>query len=506
MTEAVSSSHRSGQRLARAAAGAFLWNAGFTLAKDALQFGAMLVLVRFVSPQDYGRAALAQSVLGVIAVASTRTFMPHVLQSREPGAIDWQAQFTGGMAINVMAFVLTLLVSGLLFQIDGYSGAALPLAILASVFLVDAPANLRLLKIQVEHDWPRLMGLNGMGTLLAAVFSIVIALSGGGVWALVATVLVCSMPAVVDLFVVQGWLPDWSWSWARYRETIRFGVIRMGSAGLQAARQAIETLLVSGIYDFATLGVFTRGVGLATLAAGRIGPVLVSSLYPVITRAERRSDRFRRIAALVLCGVAYATVPAAAFLALAASDAVALLYGPKWDGVTPLLPAASACICFSGLSATAYGLLLANEEPGACLAIDTGSMISAAALAIWAVPAGTQYYLMALVGHGAVVMTITFAALHATGGIGLSAFGAAFAPSIAASVAASAATLGARSALPAIDAPALRLAIEGLVFASAFMLALRTAFPHRLRDVLEVAPGGRRLGRIMRLPMALCEK
>jgi len=68
--------------LGRAARGAVLWGSGFTLLRDVVQFAMMLVLVRILSADDYGRAGLAQAVLGMMSVVSFKMLAPHALSAR----------------------------------------------------------------------------------------------------------------------------------------------------------------------------------------------------------------------------------------------------------------------------------------------------------------------------------------------------------------------------------------------------------------------------------------
>src|SRR5262249_4257650 len=250
------------------------------------------------------------------------------------------AHFSAGVVLNSSLFVLTLLIAGLLSLTEQYAGAAVPLAALSFALLIDVPANLRHTMVQAAHDWPRFHALTLAGTVLGAIAALALAAMGGDIWALIASVLLFGTPAALDLFFLTKWRPAWSWSWPRYRDTARFGVTRMGSAALVAGRQMTEQATLAGMYEFASLGIFGRSVGLATMTVGRIGVVAVSSLYPVITRAEPGSDQLQRIAGLVFRGLTWTTIPAAAFLALFSSDMVSLLYGPRWTGVAALLPLA----------------------------------------------------------------------------------------------------------------------------------------------------------------------
>src|SRR5689334_3326532 len=91
---------------ASSARAAMLWSAGFTFVRDVAQFGSMLVLVRILSPADYGAATLAQSILGLHSVVSFGTFSSHALQVRDPRAINWQAHFVAAAVINIVLFGL----------------------------------------------------------------------------------------------------------------------------------------------------------------------------------------------------------------------------------------------------------------------------------------------------------------------------------------------------------------------------------------------------------------
>jgi O-antigen/teichoic acid export membrane protein len=485
--------------LGRAARGAVLWGSGFTLLRDVVQFAMMLVLVRILSADDYGRAGLAQAVLGMISVVSFKALAPHALQLRDPATIDWQAHFTAGAMINLSLFVLTIFVAGLLSLTKSYAGAAAPLAVLSLVLLIEIPSNLRFTMAQVAHDWARLQALLFAGTILGAVAALAVAMLGGGVWALIVPVPLLVAPAAFDLFHAVKWRPDWSWSWARYRNTARFGLTRMGSAGPLVGRQLVEQMMLAGMYDFASLGIFGRAIGLATMTAGRIGPEALSSLYPVITRAERGSDRFQRIAGLVIRGVAWMTIPAAAFLALLAPDIVSLLYGPRWTDVSVLLPLAAAHVTFGSIAVAAYSLLLANDHPRACLMIDVASSGVGVALIFLFMPFGPQFYLAALTVQGAAMLTIILVVLCSTGGIWPRDILAAILPPLAAAAGATAAVIGLRAVLPLPSGFGLSIGFEGLFFVLVFATAARLCFPGLLRELLCVAPGGAHINRFMLL-------
>jgi O-antigen/teichoic acid export membrane protein len=478
------------ENLGISARASLLWGGGFTILRDVAQFGTMLVLVRLLSPSDYGSAALAQTIIGFLSVFSFGTLVLHALQLRDPSQIDWQAHFTAAVVVNTMLCAVTVCVAWFLSLSPHYANAAMPLAVLSLVFIVEIPGSLRHRMVQVDHDWKRFRLLLLIGSLLALLAGLVIAWAGGGVWALVVQPMLYGVPAAIDLVINARWRPDWTWSWTRYRDIARFGFTRMGSAILFNARQLTEQAVFTGVYNFATLGIFTRSVGLATLATGRIGSVAMGSLYPIITRAERGSEQFRRYSDLTLRGVTWMTVPAAAYLAVSAHDMVNLLYGAKWGSVIPLLPLAVASVGLGGIAAAANNLLLANDQIRTCLTLDLIFAGLGIGLALWLVPAGPSTYLAALIAANSLMLGVTLAVLTATQGISTKAVLTALLPAAIASLAGVGVVFGLRTVFGANDYIVARLLIDGVVFSIGYLAVMRIAFLGPLRELLEVAPGG----------------
>ncbi len=478
---------------------ALLWGGGFILLRDVAQFGVMLILVRLLSPADYGTAAFAQSIVGLLSTISFSTFSLHALQIRDPKKIDWQAHFTAAVVINIAIFALVLLVAFALKFTTAYRDLGLPLAALALGFIVEIPATLRARMLEVGHEWKRFRVQLIIGTVLGMGVGLTVAFLGGGAWALILQPPMLGLPAAFDLLVLQRFRPDWSWSRDRYRNSIQFGLNRIGSGLFGRARAVNENLLLSSVYDLATLGIFTRANGLAALLAGRIGATAMTALYPVVTRTDRRSPRFQRIASLVLRGVCWTTMLAVAFLAVTAHDTVLLLYGPQWESVIPLLPLAAAATGIVGVWNALSSLLVANDEMRPALSIDVLAALTAIALAFVLVPQGARTYLFGLAVHAVVVSCITISVMLRKGAISAMGVTMAIIPSIVAGVIAAMVTFSLRAAGGAHLPIFLRVLLEGTCVAVVYIVVLRVVFRNQLAELLSVSPGGSGLARLMLL-------
>ncbi len=456
-------------------------------------------MVRLLTPEIYGSAALAQSILGLLSVMSINTFYLHAFQIRDPDAVDWQAHFTAAFVINISLICVTLLIAfGLTFS-QSYQSAAGPLAAMSTVFIIEIAATIRHGMLETRHDWKRFRILLSLGTALGLGSGLLIAWAGGGVWALVVQAPLFGLPAAIDLFWGAKWRPDWSWTWARYRDTAAFAANRMASLALQRGRLTVEQSVLTGAYDFAMLGIFTRANGLANLLAGRIGTLAVGTLYPVITRAEPHSLQMQRMAGLLVCGMCWTSIPAAALLALCADDVVALLYGPKWLSVAALLPLATASVALTGFAAALSKLLLANNMQRACLAVDAGGAISVIVLAFWLIPVNLMTYLWALVAAGCVLCVLTVIVLTQTKVLTMKTLSVALLPSAFAAVFASLVVVGLQTSFGAVEWLWFSLIRDTAAFGITYLYILRLISAYAMQDLLAVVPGGRRIKKLLLL-------
>lgn len=457
----------------------------------------MLVLVRLLTPAEYGSFALAQTFLGLLSVVSFSVFVTHALQARDPSEIDWQAHFTASVFINGVLAVVTLILAWVISHSFSYSAAAWPLAGLSLVFLVEIPGTMRHRMIQVSHDWKRFRIILITGGLLGSVVGIVVALMGGGIWALVIQPVLLGVPAAIDLFFIAKWRPDWTWSWPRYRATARFGATRIGSGALQRGSKVVEQTLLASTYDFTGLGMFTRAIGLATLIAGRIGSLVLDSLYPVITRAEQRSAQFRRYASLILRGVIWIVLPIAAILAFTAEDLVNLVYGAQWGDVVPLMPYAAAVSGIGGMTIASSSLVLANNEIRANLVLDLISAVLLVVVAILLIPVGMQAYLIGLTLHAVLVLVLSVGTLITTKGIDMTAVIKSFVPAGIAGVGGAVVVMMVRHSIGESEFLLLRIFCDAALFSIAYLFVLRVVFRHLLNEMFQVVPLGKHLSRIL---------
>jgi O-antigen/teichoic acid export membrane protein len=476
-----------------------LWSAGLNLFRDVLKFGQMLILVRLLDPAIYGMAGLAATVINFIGLISFQHFITHVLQVRGEGGVNYHLHFTVGLVINSALFILTNLIAVGLQYSAQYAVLQPLLHVLSLTFLLSVPTDMRVKMLERDHNWSRLRLLQMSGIVVSIAAAIVMALAGAGVYALIVPSLLASLVFVVDLFVHQGWRPRWQWNYTDYREALHFGLNRAGSNALNGGRQLLQNTLITQHLQFSALGVFGRAEGLANQFCSRIAQEASNALYPVITRAEARTERFQRISGLVLQSVAWVVIPIAAFFSLEADNIVRLLFGKKWIEVVPLLPLVMVIGFSISIGSTAYRLLLANDQSRLCLRSDVAAFVLAAATMLLLIPNGLFPYLIGSATVHMAIAGILITLLVHTRAIRAVSLVVVMIPPVLAAFAGAVSVWLLDALLPENLLPLVKLLIAGPVFVAGYLVVLRMLFRAPLAELVSFLPGARHLGRLMYL-------
>jgi O-antigen/teichoic acid export membrane protein len=372
---------------------AMKWSAAVYLLRDLLQFLAMLLMIRFLTPKDYGIATLAQSIVGFIAVFSFNSFLLHALQFRDPKKIDWDIHFAAGILINSALFIFTVILSLLLIYLDILAEAAFPLVVISSVFLLEIPASLHLKFLEANHLWARFRMNALLGTVIALIAGVIVAMRGGTYWAIAVQPPLFVLPAAIDFFITNKPNIKPNWSFEKYKDTLQFGLNRIISTLFLKLKQLIESVLLKNIHGYIQLGIFNRSIGICTLLVGRIGSLVGITLYPILTRYPPGSLALRILSRKLLIYVTWVSIPISFILGLESEKIILLIYGKNWTSVSALVPYATFFVLSVSLISLMNSFLLGNLQQKKLLHIDIFFSISSILIAFFIINDGLKKYL-----------------------------------------------------------------------------------------------------------------
>jgi PST family polysaccharide transporter len=330
-----------------------LWQYGLTGFRIVITIGSTAILARLLHPQDYGLVAMAALVTELAGLMANTGFGSILTQKRKLSRLDLDTAFWASMGVGValalavvaLAWPASLLfsqqellailcVSSLNFVIQGMT--VVPAAILS-----------RLLRFQVDA-WIQVLQL-----IVRVTVAVVLAWMGQGYWSLVFAGLVAAfVGAIVELAVV-GYLPRFRFNVAFVRHNLGASGSYLGSSLLGYGSGNFDLFVVGRWFGPEQLGFYQMAMTLPSELRNRLAAPLQRVLFPAYALLQHDPDRLRAVAARSQKILSVMVLPIAAFMVVAAEEIVAVLYGPKWAPVVPLLQV----LAFGGALRALFGLV-----------------------------------------------------------------------------------------------------------------------------------------------------
>ncbi|MCL4787607.1 MAG: oligosaccharide flippase family protein [Verrucomicrobia bacterium] len=485
--------------LGQKARSAVIWNAGFNIFRDLLQFGTMLVLVRLLEPEAYGQFGLVTSIIGFISILSFNNFIAHTLQVKSDDEAHYQDHFTAGTVIQASLFLLCNLLALCLWWMPTYEAIAPLVHAMSLLFLFGFPCDFRIKILERQLDWKRLRLLHAIGLLITTVVAILMAAAGAGAYALLLPGILVTLPFVFDLFANLKWKPDWTWSWQRFKPAWQFGLSRIGSCLATNGKQLLESGVLAKVLGFATLGFVNRAMGLAQIFCMKFASQLMYSLYPMLARQEQGSASFRRASGLVLRSVAWVVIPLGLIFSVLAGPVVRTVYGNKWLEVIPLLPWGMAFGVTAAMAHAGYMLVLASQRQNWCLALDCVALLGTGISLFVLLPLGLIPYLAGVTCVQLIICAASAAMLLRLQSVAWDGLAVALLPPLVSALLVIALCEGLAWVSALGKSALLGALVYGTIFCVGYAVLLRLLFEKHLGELVSYLPASQRLRRALRL-------
>lgn len=177
----------------------------------------------------------------------------------------------------------------------------------------------------------RVLAVRGtVATLIGSAVAIAMALSGYGVWALVAQTLVRNVVSLIIIWKSTRWIPSLMWSSAYARTMISFGSKMLGISLMMTARDRGEDFLLAGTSGTSVLGMWSVANRLVRIIQETGSTVVSSVATPAFAKMQGDSRRLFRAYEISMVTAGAVMFPSMLLLAVVSPDLVPMLLGEQW--------------------------------------------------------------------------------------------------------------------------------------------------------------------------------
>jgi O-antigen/teichoic acid export membrane protein len=369
------------------------WATALRLTGQAVSWLSTIIVVRYISPEDYGLNTMLEAPLELLALLCTFGLDLALVRSKHIEERELRSVFGWLLVINgslFFAYFFGASVIASYFHEPRLEplAKALSFIFLLTPFRVVPNALLdRSLKFKLRA------AAEFSANICAALATLLLAIWGAGVWALVAGMLINRALLAIILMVLQPWIIMPSLSFSAVRGMMVFGGILSLSGVIVLITDKLATLIAGPILGAESLGIFAVTFQFALLPLAKLMPVINPIIFPAFSKFQDQRDTAAYYLAKFLRMISLGLFPMMIGLACVSEEFVTTVLGERWATVALPLALLSSVMPFRVATSLLRPVLASMGRPDLSLK----STIIGLAVLLPLILVGTTYGVLGLV-------------------------------------------------------------------------------------------------------------
>lgn len=471
------------------------WAAMLRLAAQSLSWLSTIIVVRFISPHDYGLNTMLEAPLELMMLASTLGLDVALVQSKRLEEHAARSAFGWLLIINGLLF-LAYFLGGPLLATYFNEPSLDPLAkTLAFVFLLVPFRVIPNAQLDRELNFKLKAQVELVATVGAAILTLTLAVLGAGVWALVAGALANrTLQAVILMirhpwFVRPGFDPRAAW------QLIAFGGVTATTGAVALFSGKLVHFIAGPELGAAKLGLYAVSMQFALLPLAKFMPVITQTLLPAFAKFQDQRELATRYLEKSLGIASLALFPVMIGMACVADAFVRTVLGERWIDASLTLALLSLIMPLRMTTLFLRPVMTAMGRADLALKSAFTLFLTLTPFTLIGVNYGVIGLIAAWLMAEPIVMLVTMRLSHQALPTTIGGLLKCLSPALVCSTIMAAIVLAAR-AVSGFDGGPVDLASAVAAGVLGYYLALRLLYPERMQDTLRVLKGkGRNKGK-----------
>lgn len=319
------------------------WSAVDAFLSQGVSFIVGLVLARILSPSEYG-------LIGIVAIFTT--IMLNVVDSGLSNAIirkrdasddDYSTLFYCNLIISLLMFILLYISSPWIASFFNRPQLIALCRVMGLLLVFQALSIVQYTILSRKIDFRTKARASIISAIVSGVIGIGMALSGFGVWALVAQQLSRQLLYSLCLWILNKWWPKLQFSIDSFKYMWGFGWKILLSGLLNSIWDQLYDTVVGKCYSPSTLGQYTRSSQYAGIFSSNLTSIVQRVSYPVLSQVQDDKEHLVSAFRRVIKTTMFVTVIVMISMGAVSEPLIYCLIGSKWHDAALYLP----LICIS---------------------------------------------------------------------------------------------------------------------------------------------------------------
>lgn len=318
--------------------------------KFLMRLVAQITIARLLLPSDYGLVAMIAPLLSLIMLLADLGLGQAVIQQASITRPQLSALFWLNSMVNVGIAVTAAACAPLmawiyheprLVGITLIAAAMVPVAGLGTQHFALLTRNVKFRSLAI---------LDMIAPIASLAIGLVTAYSGWGYWALLASQAAESVVSVIGAWALTGWIPGPPRLEPGIRSILKVGGHITGTNLATYVTSTADNVILGLFGGDRLLGLYDKGYKTVTLPLGQLLAPFNRVAVPLLIRMQDEPQRYKSAYLNMLELILLLIWPGVVMGGVIATPLFALLLGPRWTGIGPII----SWLCFGAMASPFY--------------------------------------------------------------------------------------------------------------------------------------------------------
>lgn len=300
------------------------------IVKFLLHLGSTVILLRLLTPSDFGLVAMVTAVIGFVGRFKDIGLSMATIQRAKINHDQISTLFWINLTLGVTLMLLTAALAPAIAWYYGEARLMWITLVLATAFVFGGLTiqHQALVRRHMHFGYLALVQIAAM--LIGVVIAIVSALLGAGYWALIMMQLGTGITTCIGVWLFCRWRPGRPVRTSKVRDMLSFGGNLTGFNVVNYFTQNLDKILIGRYCGSVSLGLYSKAYQIIRLPLENIRSPLLSVAIPALSQLQDAPGRYRNYYKKLLLILSLINMPIVAFLFVCSESVVYLLGGDRW--------------------------------------------------------------------------------------------------------------------------------------------------------------------------------
>lgn len=306
------------------------WTGGARFSAQLVSWGITIVVMRLLTPADYGLMAMAGVFVAYMTLMNDLGLREALIQRPDIDEITLRQAFALLLLLNIGSFLLLFLAAPLAAAFFDEQRIVPMIRVLSTQFIVASfciiPEALLSRKMQFKKN----SVIDLASAILGSVATLILAMRGFGVWALVWGSLVISVSRTVGLNIICPFVRLPLFSLQGMGEILAFGGYATVRGTLWFLFTQADIFIIGRLLGHELLGIYSVGASLASMPMDKVSGIINQVAFPAFSKIQKDSDKVASNFLKATRVVSILAFPVLWGLSSVAPEMIHTLLGDKW--------------------------------------------------------------------------------------------------------------------------------------------------------------------------------